>query len=634
VAVEPQLSRLAGQANSYTRTLASLLWTAGRCAELAPAIEKGRGVRLRADMTRNDDAPQGLNERETVRFGELVWQERQLRTELEGVRAALANIRELVERLSAQAESANAPERAALEDALAQVAREEVRLNAERAEKQKSLFAAQAERKALEARDPNFDPPPPDFAQLQELAERSGDAIVYLFPVSQDQGTLWQIVHPGSGNEPGPADQQMAASFTPEGLLALLANDPADKDGVPDAPPGWLWAYLGWLGTLNDDDAGQEMRLAATMTWQTSMDHVLTVLGKELLAPLAERLRAVGARRVVLIPGGQLAFLPLHAAKIDGETTFGDDFEVRYAASATLLKRAHEQLPKTQPAQPQLTAIANPDRSLPFTDGQVRSVADLFPEGMAKLAFGTKARKDWLVEHASDADYLELSTHAGFNFAQPVQSHFQLAYEDGHYKSCLREVVKRNAGSEHRYERLTLGDIWSGTLVLKPGCMVCANACETGLMDLTPDALEEQLGFPTAFLSAGAATVMASFWAVSDFSTWLLMANVYERMLHRGESASSALQQASQDLRAMTCEQVMARLDAELPAIEAIRAEADAAQDDEAYIAANSALGYLQAERKRLARLPRGQRPFAHPYHWAAFGVHGAVRKVPKLESE
>ncbi len=606
VAVEPQLSRLAGQANRYTRTLVGLLWAAGRHSELAPAIEKGRGVRLRADITRSDTAPQGLNEEETARFRSLVRQERQLRAELEVMRAALAN---------------------------PQAIGEEDRLKAELGEKRKALFAVQTGRKALEDRDPNFDPPPPDFTQLRELAERSGDAIVYLYPVSQDRGTLWQIVHAGSGREPDPTDQQMAADFTPKRLNALLANDPADQDGTPGEPPGWLSAYLRWLKTLHND-AGLEMRMAATETWQVSMDHVLTVLGRELLSPVAERLRALNARRVVLIPGGQLAFLPLHAAKIEGETTFGDGFEVRYAASATLLKRAHEQLPKTLTASPRLTAIANPDRSLPFTDGQVRSVAALFPEGTPKLAFGTKARKDWLIKHAPDADYLELSTHASFNLAQPVHSAFQLAYEDGYYKKSLREVVKRNTAGEHRYERLTLGDIWSGALALKPGCMVCANACETGLMDLTPDALEEQLGFPTAFLSAGASTVMASFWAVSDFSTWLLITNVYQRMLRRGENASLALQQASQDLRTITSDQVIARLDAELPAIEAIRNEADIAQDDEAYIAATSALGYLRAERKRLAQLPLSERPFAHPYHWAAFAVHGAVRVGPRSESE
>jgi CHAT domain-containing protein len=276
-----------------------------------------------------------------------------------------------------------------------------------------------------------------------------------------------------------------------------------------------------------------------------------------------------------------------------------------------------------------LAAISNPDRSLPFTDGQVRSVARLFSDGTAKVAYGTKATKSWLLEHAHDADYLELSTHARFELGQPVQSAFQLAYEDGYYERSLRNVSVKARDDERRFEQLTLGDIWSGTLVLKPGCMVSANSCETGLIDLTPEALEEQLGFPTAFLSAGAATVMASFWAVNDFSTSLLMASFYERMLKRDENASLALQRASQDLRALTQGQIVARLDAESSSITAIREEAELARDDEAYIAATSALGALQAGRKRFAQMASGACPFAHSFYWAAFGVHGAVRAKP-----
>jgi len=250
----------------------------------------------------------------------------------------------------------------------------------------------------------------------------------------------------------------------------------------------------------------------------------------------------------------------------------------------------------------------------------VRAVASFFPQGTTHVAAGTKARKDWLLQHAPEADFLELATHASFDLDQSVQSAFQLAYPDGYYEDSLRGV-----DNGRRFESLTLGDIWSGLLALKPGCVVNASACETGLIDLKPDALEEQLGFPTAFLSAGAATVMASFWSVNDFSTWLLMANVYERMLVREENAASALHNASKDLRGMTTEQVIARLDPERCAIKAIRQQAEMDENDESYIAGSRALIQLREQRKRLNRLPLTARPFNHPFYWAAFGVHGAV---------
>jgi tetratricopeptide (TPR) repeat protein len=444
VVTEPQLSRLAGQANEYTRKLVGLLWTAGHFSELATAIENGRGVRLRADVVRADKVPQGLSEAETARFRGLVRQQRQLRAELEGLRAALADVQVLAQRLIAQIEAAAVAERVVKEETRTQTASKEARLKAELIEKRSLLFQLREEREALEARDLNFDPPVPSFVDLRDLAGLSGDAIVYIHPVSQDLGTLWQIVHAGSGSgEACAADQQMVGTFTPARLHGLLANNPAAKDGNPAEPLGWLLVYLGWLA-MQHHDAKPEAHASATTMWWASMDHVLTVLGNELLAPLAKRLHAIGAKRVVLIPGGQFAFLPLHAAKIDGNVTFGDLFEVRYAASATLLNRTYDRLFKSSPVQPRLTAIANPNRSLPFTDGQVRSVAKLFSEGAAKVAYGTKASKGWLLEHAVDADYLELSTHARFELGQPVQSAFQLAYENGYYEKSLRKVGGKN----------------------------------------------------------------------------------------------------------------------------------------------------------------------------------------------
>ena len=106
------------------------------------------------------------------------------------------------------------------------------------------------------------------------------------------------------------------------------------------------------------------------------------------------------------------------------------------------------------------------------------------------------------------------------------------------------------------------------------------------------------------------------------------MANLYQRMLGRNENAAFALQQASQDLRNMTAGQIIARLDAERPGIEAIKCKSEAENDAESYVAAVSALGYLNSERKKLAGHPAAAKPFDHPYFWAAFGVHGAVASV------
>ena len=52
------------------------------------------------------------------------------------------------------------------------------------------------------------------------------------------------------------------------------------------------------------------------------------------------------------------------------------------------------------------------------------------------------------------------------------------------------------------------------------------SACETGIIN--PGKIDEYIGIPSAFLHAGAATVVSSLWTVSDISTSLLMGKMYE----------------------------------------------------------------------------------------------------------
>ena len=486
-------------------------------------------------------------------------------------------------------------------------------------EKRNILFQLRAAREALEARDPAFNSPAPGFAALKQLAAQGHAPIVYLYPL--DEGAIWQIIHRDQGEAPAEADQGLVHRLTLPRVQGLLFHDSAREGGKANQPPGWLWAYLGWLGALHDRKVTPAARAEATRLWEASMAFVLAFLGEELMAPIAARLKDLGAGRAVLIPGGLLGFLPLHAAPIDG-IPVGDRFEVRYAPSATLLNRAYEVLPKAKPVRPYLVAVANPDRSLPFTDGQVRKIGELFAPDVKAIVYGTGARRDWLLRNASSADYLELSTHASFDLVNPANSAFQLAYPDGRYQESLEPITSGRGD----YEKLSLNDIWSETLALKPGCLVSANACETGLFDLKPKALEEQFGFPAAFLSAGASTVIASFWAVNDFSTWLLTEALYRRMIKGGENPARALQQASKELRALTCEEVIKRVDRELPGVEAVRKAAEAENDTEAYHAATATLSAMRSQRAQLARQDPASCPFDHPYYWAAFGVHGAAR--------
>jgi len=95
--------------------------------------------------------------------------------------------------------------------------------------------------------------------------------------------------------------------------------------------------------------------------------------------------------------------------------------------------------------------------------------------------------------------------------------------------------------------------------------LVVLSACHTGSAHAAPG--DEGIGLVRAFLLAGAREVVASLWAVDDEATALLMAHFYRHWCSNGRHAAPALQQAQHDLR----------------------------------------------------------QTHPHPYHWAAFALHGSA---------
>jgi CHAT domain-containing protein len=411
------------------------------------------------------------------------------------------------------------------------------------------------------------------------------------------------------------------------------------EPAIPSAEVGWLAAY--WLTHLA---RRTEHERKARALWHAVMPRVLDELGGR-LAPLAARLGQLGVRRVALIPGDRLGLLPLHAAPLlplagggregvggpGGGEAFGDRFEVSYAPSATALARCLERMASPPKAAPTLVAVSNPDGSLVFADDEVRSIARRF-DGRARLAFGPQARRAWLLDHAAAADFLELSTHASFYPGEPERSALLLAHPHGHtaplWLADLATSRQPLSLLQADCERLTLDDIWAGRLPLKAGCVVTADACETGQIEPGEEA-EESLGFPAAFLSAGAASAIASLWAVDDFSTALLMDRVYERMLEGAQGLAplrpaAALPRAAAWLRNLPLGEVLARLDGRIGQLQAEKARGGWASLSRAERAQRyHLLSGLEYRRTTLAEAGDDP-PFSHPVWWAAFAAYGA----------
>jgi CHAT domain-containing protein len=155
-------------------------------------------------------------------------------------------------------------------------------------------------------------------------------------------------------------------------------------------------------------------------------------------------------------------------------------------------------------------------------------------------------------------------------------------------------------------ETMTLAHIH---LLDLPACrLVLLSACETGLTDpsFIPD---EFVGLPSAFLAAGAATVISTLWRLNDESAPLLVNRFYRSHLLEGMSIPAALRAAQLWLRDATRETLLAeleRLDGELPA------------DHE------TARASITAMRARLyERCKPKERPYAGLRFWSAWQTQG-----------
>ena len=510
ISIEPETQALAGLNAQITRQLVSAHYKKGAPRAALSALERGRTVRLQAELARAKYVLNG--DQQNAQIASLY---RQL--------AEVAAARRLLfyDYISG---------RKHLDKQLAALA-----------EQHKQIVA-----QIIKAQDSRADASL-SADQIEALAKHHGVTLIVLYPLDEEDlgpnATLAFVITP----EQGLSCHELP--LTRQGLRQLIFN----KDA---ASPGWLPAYQASF-------AGDEQ------TWQQTIDRVLEELGNSLLAPLhgilVNELNVAEGSSIVLVPCEHLSLLPLHAAPIGNGRCFGDAFVVSYAPSATtLFARADKQTANAQ-GDPQFVAVVNPDGSLVFAESEVEGIPNTLAKGQA-VAYGPDAKLRWLLDKATQADYLHLATHGDFASGWPERSTLLLAHPEG-YTEPLRQAGLRGAHLSRAElqdgcEALTLNDLWASRLQLKPGCLVVLSACETGQIE-PGDVVDEVLGFPAALLAAGARGVVASLWAVDDLSTSLLMQKMYQEMAN-GKPPAAALQAASNYLRSLNPAQIRAALESEI----------------------------------------------------------------------
>jgi CHAT domain-containing protein/tetratricopeptide (TPR) repeat protein len=401
---------------------------------------------------------------------------------------------------------------------------------------------------------PDFMPEGLDLPDIFALVPADGALVA---PLLTSQGSAVFVVPPDVETVTGEHVIRLN-DFPHDGLNALLIGT--------EENPGWLQAYV-----LKDN----------LTDLIVALDTITSQLWDQMLAPVHERLQALGARRVILMPQGGLGLLPLHAAwRMENGTRryFMDDYIVRYAPSAYALDAAQRRLAARDGQRSALVVGVGEYQhfnDLPNTRPEAEAIAKLFD---TSPLLDAQATFQAVLAGAPGSAYLHLACHGAFAWGAPLNSALVLGGD----------------------EELTLADIID-KLDLDAARLVTLSACETGITDVQ-ESPDEYVGLPAGLMRAGAPGVVSSLWTVEDRSTALLMERFYRYHLEDNLPPAEALRDAQMWLRDVT----RAELGSYYQSF--YRMSADQAKAEFAKIL--------------LAGAPN-DKPYASPYYWAAFTFNG-----------
>jgi CHAT domain-containing protein/tetratricopeptide (TPR) repeat protein len=267
-------------------------------------------------------------------------------------------------------------------------------------------------------------------------------------------------------------------------------------------------------------------------------------------------LKADDTEKIIILAEGPLSYLPFESLGTDKYLI--EKYTIQYQLSGALLATAVQSVKKSKPSFVAMAPVfmdkntnavqASTKRffefarkadtltraftfggeyisPLPATKVEVQKINQIHADrGHVTKAFVEETAREELIKKGGlqNFDYIHLATHGFVNSEYPELSGLLLtqdakATEDG---------------------ILYMGEILGLNLTAE---LVTLSACETALGKKVEG--EGVRGLTTAFLFAGAKSVIASLWKVADESTSLLMIAFYNELLS-GKSKAAALQSA------------------------------------------------------------------------------------------
>jgi CHAT domain-containing protein/tetratricopeptide (TPR) repeat protein len=251
-------------------------------------------------------------------------------------------------------------------------------------------------------------------------------------------------------------------------------------------------------------------------------------LAQLLIAPVERTGHLDGKRALVIVPHGELHFLPFQAllTASSPDRFLVERFDIRYAPSASLWLRLSE---RERPARAHaVLAMAPRSDVLPGARGEVDAIGRVFGE-RATVLVGPAASEEAFRSLAPTKSIVHIASYGILNKHNPLFSFVELAADDG------------DDG------RLEVHEVLGMSLSAR---LLVLSACQTGLSsgaiaDVPPG--DDWVGLVQGFLYAGASNVLATLWPVEDRATARLMGSFY-RELEAGRTESEAIAVAQRAL--------------------------------------------------------------------------------------
>jgi CHAT domain-containing protein len=153
----------------------------------------------------------------------------------------------------------------------------------------------------------------------------------------------------------------------------------------------------------------------------------------------------------------------------------------------------------------------------------------------------------------------------------------------------------------------TLEDL--NSLPTIPIPLICLAACETGIT-ATGEFIDEFVGFPAVFLKKGSQTILSTLWTVNETSSMIFVVEFF-RHYQTHHNPTAAFHHAQTQLQTLTWSDLA-------------QWYRDAIQTDldiEAEMWLNSLANNIDNDPEQS---PPHYSPYADPYHWAGFVLHGS----------